>query len=96
MGVNFPSMPRYALRPMIERDWSACPVIVPGPSSGKPCPPLFAVPAGTSAVPRHGPFQTRGPSCRVLASRVLRLFPPHAYQGGRRPRVPPPRHSPIR
>jgi hypothetical protein len=28
-------------------------------------PPLFAVLAGTSAVPHHGPFQARGPSCRA-------------------------------
>jgi hypothetical protein len=57
-------------------------------------PPLFAVPAGTSAVPRHGPFQARGPSCRALAPRPLRVSPPRAYQGGRRPLVPPPRSRP--
>jgi hypothetical protein len=59
-------------------------------------PPLFAVPAGTSAVPRHSPLQACGPSCRALAPRTLRVFPPRAYQGGRRPRVPPPRNRPTR
>jgi uncharacterized protein len=41
-------------------------------------PPFFAVPAGTSAVPRHGPFQTRGPSCSAS-------FLPTTTQSGNRP-----------
>jgi hypothetical protein len=44
-------------------------------------PPLFAVPAGTSAVPRHGPFQARGPSCRALTPCALRVFPPFGRSG---------------
>jgi hypothetical protein len=46
-----------------------------------------SVPAGPSAVPRHDPFQARGPSCPCW---------PQAYQGGRRPLVSPPRTSPTR